>query len=166
MLQYAGDVDAVPWMWCRIPVGSPRTRNSFHASLPLHKAAVAIANKASEPLNTGKQLTYPLPIDSRTLSSTNAVQAKAIMSADQDHQPQPSSLSDKTNMGDASRPTTEEGENQMHLNPVGTGVRSDRSKWWLKFIFSSMVTALAIFLRNRFFGNPWRSRPPCEARSC
>ena len=88
------------------------------------------------------------------------------MSSDQTRQPAQSRSDDKTTIGDATQPTTKDEENQMHLDIVGTGLRSERTTWWLKFIFSYLVTALAMFLYNTYFGNPWRSCPPCEAQDC
>jgi len=69
-------------------------------------------------------------------------------------------------MGDATQPTTKNEDSQMGHDIVGTRLRSDRSTWWLKFIFSYLVSALAAFLYIRYFGDAQRSCPPCDAQVC
>lgn len=65
-------------------------------------------------------------------------------------------------MGDATQPTTKDEDSQI----VGTGLRNDRSTWWLKFIFSYLVSALAAFLYTVYFGGAQRSCPLCDAQVC
>jgi len=158
--------DGVPWICCGVPMGNPRTCNLLHASLPLHEVAVTTAQESPGSFKVRHRLTYHPVTDSRILWSTNTVRKRANMSSDHAFQPAQSPSDDKTIIDDATHPKTKDKENQMHRDIVGTGLRSERSTWWLKFIFSQLVTALAMFLYNRLFGNPWRSCPPCEARDC
>ena len=88
------------------------------------------------------------------------------MSADKDHHPHPSSLSDKANMGNTMQPTTKDEENQVHRDVVATGLRSERSTWWLQFLASAALTTLIMFLYDKFIGLPRRACPPCEAQGC
>jgi len=88
------------------------------------------------------------------------------MFSDQTRQPTLSPSDGKTIIGDETLPTTKDEERRMGHEIAGTGLRSDRSTWWLKFIFSYFVSALAAFLYTRYFGNAQRSCPPCDAQVC